>query len=185
MGYARVVDLHEMAGHPPSFDEIRQAPDHASAIRALWVMVFLVAIKDRASELRFEPERGEDCLRYRIGEELYPLAPPPMYHSPRLIRELYRLIRPNNLSSRLARLFNPRNPHGGRRPFERIVFLLTVQDALVGGAATISRSPQSPSIVVALFSDEVASRRASESLRLCIDELNYPSHESELGAPTI
>ncbi len=183
MGYTRIVDLHGMAGHLPSFDEICQDPDHPSAIRALWVMTLLLAIKDRASEVLYEPGRGEDRLRYRVSGGIHPLVPPPLYPTSLLIRELTRLIRSDNPGSRLARLFERRNQGVDRRPIERIVFLLMIQDALVGGAASIDVSPESPSIVITLFSDGTASLRAWESLSLCMDQIDYPRHEWELNAP--
>jgi type IV pilus assembly protein PilB len=45
----------------------------------LLAMVILLGIKDRSTEVRFEPGREEFQLRYRCGGVLYDMVPPPLF----------------------------------------------------------------------------------------------------------
>jgi type IV pilus assembly protein PilB len=51
----------------------------ASPVRKLITMVMLLAIKDRASDIHFEPFEHEYKMRYRCDGVLYELVPPPRH----------------------------------------------------------------------------------------------------------
>jgi len=58
-----------------SLMEIQDAPP----VRKLVNMVFLLAIKDKASDIHFEPFEHEFKMRYRCDGTLYELVPPPRH----------------------------------------------------------------------------------------------------------
>src|SRR5206468_5712342 len=49
----------------------------AAPVRKLLNMVLLLAIKDKASDVHFEPFEEEYKMRYRVDGVLYELVPPP------------------------------------------------------------------------------------------------------------
>ncbi len=51
----------------------------ASPVRKLINMVFLLAIKDKASDIHFEPFEDEYKMRYRCDGTLYEMVPPPRH----------------------------------------------------------------------------------------------------------
>src|SRR5205823_5418214 len=51
----------------------------AAPVRKLINMVFLLAIKDRASDIHFEPFEDEYKMRYRCDGVLYEMVPPPRH----------------------------------------------------------------------------------------------------------
>lgn len=53
----------------------------AAPVRKLINMVFLLAIKDRASDIHFEPFEDEYKMRYRCDGVLYEMVPPPRHLS--------------------------------------------------------------------------------------------------------
>src|SRR3954463_7573477 len=54
----------------------------AAPVRKLLNMVLLLAIKDKASDIHFEPFEEEYKMRYRIDGILYELVPPPRHLAP-------------------------------------------------------------------------------------------------------
>ena len=48
-------------------------------VKTLLNLVLLQAIKDKASDIHFEPFEDEYKLRYRIDGVLYEMVPPPRY----------------------------------------------------------------------------------------------------------
>jgi len=54
----------------------------AAPVRKLLNMVLLLSIKDKASDIHFEPFEDEFKMRYRIDGVLYELVPPPRHLSP-------------------------------------------------------------------------------------------------------
>ncbi len=54
----------------------------AAPVRKLINMVLLLAIKDKASDIHFEPFEEEYKMRYRVDGVLYELVPPPRHLSP-------------------------------------------------------------------------------------------------------
>jgi type IV pilus assembly protein PilB len=54
----------------------------AAPVRKLLNMVLLLAIKDKASDIHFEPFEEEYKMRYRVDGVLYELVPPPRHLSP-------------------------------------------------------------------------------------------------------
>src|SRR5436305_8717337 len=51
----------------------------AAPVRKLINMVFLLAIKDHASDIHFEPFEDEYKMRYRCDGVLYEMVPPPRH----------------------------------------------------------------------------------------------------------
>ena len=51
----------------------------AAPVRKLLNMVLLLAIKDKASDIHFEPFEEEYKMRYRVDGVLYELVPPPRH----------------------------------------------------------------------------------------------------------
>jgi type IV pilus assembly protein PilB len=60
---------------------LAQAAD-SNEIRKLINLVLLQAIKDKASDIHFEPFEGEFKMRYRIDGVLYEMMPPPAHIAP-------------------------------------------------------------------------------------------------------
>ncbi|MBN2842007.1 MAG: Flp pilus assembly complex ATPase component TadA [Sedimentisphaerales bacterium] len=56
--------------------ELRQAAD-SSPVKRLLNLVLLQAIRDKASDIHFEPFEGDFKMRYRIDGVLYEMVPPP------------------------------------------------------------------------------------------------------------
>ena len=54
----------------------------AAPVRKLLNMVLLLAIKDKASDIHFEPFEDEYKMRYRVDGILYELVPPPRHLAP-------------------------------------------------------------------------------------------------------
>jgi type IV pilus assembly protein PilB len=54
----------------------------AAPVRKLLNMVLLLAIKDKASDIHFEPFEEEYKMRYRVDGILYELVPPPRHLAP-------------------------------------------------------------------------------------------------------
>ena len=54
----------------------------AAPVRKLLNMVLLLAIKDKASDIHFEPFEEEYKMRYRVNGILYELVPPPRHLAP-------------------------------------------------------------------------------------------------------
>jgi type IV pilus assembly protein PilB len=54
----------------------------AAPVRKLLNMVLLLAIKDKASDVHFEPFEDEYKMRYRVDGVLYELVPPPRHLAP-------------------------------------------------------------------------------------------------------
>jgi len=75
-------DLARFEGRGDSIDltELRQMVD-ANPVKKLLNLVLLQAIKDKASDVHFEPFEDEFKMRYRIDGVLYEMVPPPRYIS--------------------------------------------------------------------------------------------------------
>jgi type IV pilus assembly protein PilB len=61
--------------------DLAQAAD-SNDVRNLINLVLLQAIKDKASDIHFEPFEGEFKMRYRIDGVLYEMMPPPSFIAP-------------------------------------------------------------------------------------------------------
>ena len=73
-------DLSRFDGRGDSIDlaELREIAD-LNPIKKLLNLVLLQAIKDKASDVHFEPFEDEFKMRYRIDGVLYEMVPPPKY----------------------------------------------------------------------------------------------------------
>ena len=60
----------------------------AAPVRKLINMVLLLAIKDKASDIHFEPFEEEYKMRYRVDGVLYELVPPPRHLAPAISSRL-------------------------------------------------------------------------------------------------
>ena len=71
----------EGRGASIDLDEVMEAADDNKVIKLL-NLVLLQAIKDRASDIHFEPFEDEFKIRYRIDGVLYEMVPPPQHLGP-------------------------------------------------------------------------------------------------------
>jgi len=73
-------DLAKFEGRGDSIDlaELKEIAD-LSPVKKLLNLVLLQAIKDKASDIHFEPFEDEFKMRYRIDGVLYEMVPPPRY----------------------------------------------------------------------------------------------------------
>ncbi len=76
--------LQKMAGRNESTIDLEAIEEMAEAapVRKLLNMVLLLAIKDKASDIHFEPFEEEYKMRYRVDGILYELVPPPRHLAP-------------------------------------------------------------------------------------------------------
>jgi type IV pilus assembly protein PilB len=68
-------------GESIDLDSLKDAAD-SSPVRKLINLVLLQAIKDKASDIHFEPFEDEFKMRYRIDGVLYEMMPPPAHIAP-------------------------------------------------------------------------------------------------------
>ncbi|AMV38831.1 GspE/PulE family protein [Planctomyces sp. SH-PL62] len=73
--------LQKMAGRNENTIDLEAIEEMAEAapVRKLLNMVLLLAIKDKASDIHFEPFEEEYKMRYRVDGILYELVPPPRH----------------------------------------------------------------------------------------------------------
>ena len=86
-----IVDIIKELEESPEFGKLQketsidlaslQELQDAAPVRKLLNMVMLLAIKDRASDIHFEPFEDEYKMRYRCDGVLYELVPPPRHLS--------------------------------------------------------------------------------------------------------
>jgi type IV pilus assembly protein PilB len=69
-----------MSEHSIDLESIEELAD-AAPVRKLLNMVLLLAIKDKASDVHFEPFEDEFKMRYRVDGVLYEMVPPPRHLS--------------------------------------------------------------------------------------------------------
>ncbi|HZW31294.1 MAG TPA: GspE/PulE family protein, partial [Isosphaeraceae bacterium] len=76
--------LSKMAGRNENTIDLEAIEEMAEAapVRKLLNMVLLLAIKDKASDIHFEPFEEEYKMRYRVDGILYELVPPPRHLAP-------------------------------------------------------------------------------------------------------
>ncbi len=76
--------LSSLAGRNENTIDLEAIEEMAEAapVRKLLNMVLLLAIKDKASDIHFEPFEEEYKMRYRVDGVLYELVPPPRHLAP-------------------------------------------------------------------------------------------------------
>ena len=76
--------LSKLAGRNENTIDLEAIEEMAEAapVRKLLNMVLLLAIKDKASDIHFEPFEEEYKMRYRVDGVLYELVPPPRHLAP-------------------------------------------------------------------------------------------------------
>jgi type IV pilus assembly protein PilB len=85
-----IVDIIQMLENDPELGSARRGEtsidleslmelQDAAPVRKLINMVFLLAIKDHASDIHFEPFEDEYKMRYRCDGTLYEMVPPPRH----------------------------------------------------------------------------------------------------------
>ena len=77
-------DLSQFSHRKESTIDLEAIEEMAEAapVRKLLNMVLLLAIKDKASDIHFEPFEEEYKMRYRVDGILYELVPPPRHLAP-------------------------------------------------------------------------------------------------------
>jgi type IV pilus assembly protein PilB len=74
------ASLQDMKGRGQSLDlEVLKEAADSNPVRKLINLVLLQAIKDKASDIHFEPFEDEFKMRYRIDGVLYEMMPPPAH----------------------------------------------------------------------------------------------------------
>ncbi len=76
-----LADLKNRGGESIDLDTLKDAAD-SNPVRKLINLVLLQAIKDKASDIHFEPFEDEFKMRYRIDGILYEMMPPPSHIAP-------------------------------------------------------------------------------------------------------
>jgi len=74
----------EGRGESVDLDAVMEASEDNKVVK-LMNLVLLQAIKDRASDIHFEPFEEEFKMRYRIDGVLYEMVPPPRYLAPAVV----------------------------------------------------------------------------------------------------
>ncbi len=77
-GLSKMVGRNENTIDLEAIEEMAEA----APVRKLLNMVLLLAIKDKASDIHFEPFEEEYKMRYRVDGILYELVPPPRHLAP-------------------------------------------------------------------------------------------------------
>jgi type IV pilus assembly protein PilB len=77
-GLAQLASRNENTIDLEAIEEMAEA----APVRKLLNMVLLLAIKDKASDIHFEPFEEEYKMRYRVDGILYELVPPPRHLAP-------------------------------------------------------------------------------------------------------
>jgi type IV pilus assembly protein PilB len=77
-GLAKLIGRREETIDLEAIEEMAEA----APVRKLLNMVLLLAIKDKASDIHFEPFEEEYKMRYRVDGVLYELVPPPRHLAP-------------------------------------------------------------------------------------------------------
>ena len=101
----RLLDPSRVLFHAPGMidlDDERYLNNDEPVVKLI-AMVLLLGIKDRASEIRFEPGAEQYRLSYRCGGEVFEMAPPPLY--------LHRAI--SSTLKAMAGLSSERTAQGG------------------------------------------------------------------------
>ena len=80
-GDESLADLKNRGGESIDLDTLKDAAD-SNPVRKLINLVLLQAIKDKASDIHFEPFEDEFKMRYRIDGILYEMMPPPNHIAP-------------------------------------------------------------------------------------------------------
>jgi len=77
----RLLDPTRVLLDPPGMLDLTKEEylSEAEPVLKLIAMVILLGIKDRSTEIRFEPGREEFRVRYRCDGVLYDMVPPPMF----------------------------------------------------------------------------------------------------------
>jgi len=75
------------AGASIDLDSVLEAAEDNKVIKLL-NLVLMQAIKDRASDIHFEPFEDEFKMRYRIDGVLYEMVPPPKYLGPAIVSRI-------------------------------------------------------------------------------------------------
>ncbi len=77
----KLTELGKHKGESLDLDSLKGAAD-SNPVRKLINLVLLQAIKDKASDIHFEPFEDEFKMRYRIDGVLYEMMPPPSHIAP-------------------------------------------------------------------------------------------------------
>lgn len=133
------------------------------ALRKLWSMVLLLAIKDLATVIRYEPHRRERALSYRVNGVYYDLVPPGEPLAMGLIDEIEEMATPGGpswLPSGLWRRLAGTADSSAERPQKSLVEL-KVGDQVVDAIITIESTRAGRSVIIYLVDSTVVSETES------------------------
>jgi hypothetical protein len=95
------------------YDSVADAPPGYKPVRKYLAVVLMMAVRDRADQIRFSHGPDQLSVWYRVEEKWYELVPPPPHVWPRLldeIRRTSRLVAPErtaNWREQIRRWFAP------------------------------------------------------------------------------
>jgi type IV pilus assembly protein PilB len=131
-------------------------------------MVLLLATKDGASEILFEPQESSYRLRYQVAGKWYDMVPPPE-HLGRRIAQVFKVMADLDIC-------NARSPQEGRMRF-----------ALADGEAemlvSIQPSPHGEAVRVSIVTNSME-KAAKELLDAYLSRGSYPPAEDERSDTT-
>lgn len=125
--------------------------DPAERSRKLWVMVLLLAVKDMATVVRFEPHRGRRSLIYRVNGLYHDLMSPPRELANELIDHIQAIIDQSHGSrgTWLKRWINQLRPE--RLPTTpKALVELRIEDQVVDAIVSIPLTKFGRSVVFAV-----------------------------------
>lgn len=150
--------LMRLADQVPGAPGSGDAPSDAAVaadneVRKFVNLVLLQSVKDRATDVHFEPTEGKPMIRYRIDGTLYPMLPPPRGMFRAIVNRLKVLADMDIAQMRLPQtgriLLGVDNDSIDFRVSttpvlqgERLVLRILRRDALVGLDATCSGDPK-------------------------------------------
>jgi hypothetical protein len=146
----------------------------ADRARMVWSMVLLLAVKDMATVVRFEPFRGKRSLVYRVNGLYHDLMSPPRELAEELIGTIETLIVRGRLQRQPPMLLRWLKTwrKNGEPPMLKALVELKVQNEVVDAILTIPPTKYGRSVVIYLVDGSAfkgphsaASNEASEVFR--------------------
>jgi hypothetical protein len=177
----RLIDVIKIHQGPGEVLDLVDNPGDAKGCQKFWSLLLWLAVKDRATEVRYEQTSGEWTLRYRIHTKLHPLVPPPDLISRELVAGFRQMVDPAESYSGTISLLR-RRPKTTTGRTTDVAFVLKIDEALVGAWASIDESANSPSLVVRLFPGEEAAQRAHEIGPYLMELNRHPLFDAGLDA---
>ena len=128
-------------------------------VRKLIYYVLLLALKDRATEVRFEPRRGHFTLSYRVDGVLYEMVPPPADLGPRITNTLKVMADLGILR---------------RNALQRGLFEFRAGDHSADMLVSVQPTPFGESVLLDILDPTAAPAEAEQILQSCLAQREGP-----------